>query len=175
MTSKASSSDFGNWGEHFRWKEGERKGSGRGGTEEVPRVAEVAPSTPPRSSPRAPSFPLGLAEMSHGSEPAAEPPELSGRHCWLGPISALSCPAPPLPLICPWAVTVATQRCRVPARHALGAPACPSETRPLPPLRLDPPREPRRGPNRRQHRRHRLRCVPSSAKDRPRSGTPIDF
>lgn len=62
----------------------------------------------------------------------------------------------------------------VPARHAPCPPACP-EARPLPPLQVDPPRGPRRGPNLCRHRRHRLCCVPSSEKDRPRTRTPIDF
>lgn len=51
----------------------------------------------------------------------------------------------------------------------------PAETRPLPPLRLDPFGGPRRSPNLRQRRRHRLCRVPSSAKDRPPAGTPIGF
>lgn len=58
-----------------------RKRKGRR-KEEVPRVAEVARAAPPQRSPRAPSFPLGPAEMSRGSGRAPEPPKLGGRCRW---------------------------------------------------------------------------------------------
>lgn len=60
------------------------------------------------------------------------------------------------------------------AGHALCPPVSCRGT--PPPLRLDPFRGPRRGPNTRQRRsRHRVPRVPSSAKDRPRARIPADF
>lgn len=61
-----------------------------------------------------------------------------------------------------------------PAGHALYPPV--SCTGTPPPLRLDPFRGPRRGPNTRQRSsRHRVPRVPISAKDRPRARIPVDF
>lgn len=133
----------------------------------MPRVAEVAPAAPPRRSPRAPSFPLALAEMSRSSERAG------GAAAWG---QAPPCPAPEAAdPRAGGAVTAARPQGARSLRATPPAAACPAETRPLPPLRLDPFGGPRRGPNLLQRCRHRLRRVPSSAKDRPRARTPVDF
>ena len=141
----------------------------------MPRVAEVAPAAPPRRSRRAPSFPLGLAEMSGGSGRAGDgPPELGGRRRWLGTGPALPGPGGRRHARRPGADSATPPGRSIP-RATPPAAACPAETRPLSPLRLDPFGGPRRGPNLRQRRRHSLRRVLSSAKDRPHAGTPIDF
>lgn len=89
----------------------------------------------------------------------------NGRGRWLG-----TRPAPPRPALdaadlrAGEAVTAAGPWAFGPARHAPSR--LPAST---------PYWGPRRGPNLRRRRRHRLCRVPSSAKDRPRAGTAIDF
>lgn len=159
MTSKVFQFWLWETGRHFRQQEGGLKGRGKGGAVMEGRVVEVAPAAPPAAGPWPPGF----------------------RYVWrkrAGPGRRRESPGA---LLAPAGARLRPAVGSAPARDVKSPQATPSarlstaEARPLL-CTSSPFRGPGRGPNIRQRRsRHRVPCVPSSAKDRPRARIPADI